>query len=331
VAVAREAEIPPRAGAGEVSDALVQSAELARPVVDARRQDALVQPYLCTDAAGGLARAPQKCTSGHFSVLVAPGRHVLFDYTARHARAGIDQLPAGHEGYLVADANAVSDHRYKSGKVIEVGCWSYLRRYLFKTLGSEPEQACEALSLIGELFAIERAVNRAPPTERLKVRQEKSQPIVTRFFAWRDELAPAVLDETPLAKALGYARNHRVALEHFLEDGRLPIHNHWSGLQLTRQVLGRKNWLFVGSDEAAEVNTTFVSLLASCGMHGIEPRKYLRDLLCLLPSWHRSRALELAPVNWQQTLERHDTRQRLAAHLFRTAILDLERDHPDEK
>ena len=306
-------------------------AELARPVVDAMRQDALTQPYLCTDATGVLVRAPQKCRNGHFWVLVAPGRHVLFDYTPHHDSPGVDRMLAGYEGYLVADAHAVYDHLYKSGKVIEVGCWSHLRRYFFKTLGSEPERAREALALIGELFAIERTVDRAPPAERLKVRQEKSQPIVTRFFAWRDELAPAVLDETPLAKALGYARNHRTAFERFLEDGRLPMHNNWSELQLRRQVLGRKNWLFVGSDEAAGVNTTFVSLLASCGMHGVEPWAYLRDLLCLLPSWHRSRVLELAPVNWQQTLEQQDTQQRLAANPFRTAILALERDHPDEK
>jgi hypothetical protein len=84
-------------------------------------------------------------------------------------------------------------------------------------------------------------------------------------------------------------------------------------------------------DEAAEVNTTFVSLLASCGMHGVEPWTYLRDLLCLLPSWHRSRVLELAPVNWQQTLEQQDTQQRLDANPFRTAILALDRDHPDDE
>jgi hypothetical protein len=163
------------------------------------------------------------------------------------------------------------------------------------------------------------------------VRDEKSRPIVARFFAWRDEYAATVLDETPPAKALGYAKNHRTAFERFLEDGRLPLHNNWSELQLRRQVLGRKNWLFVGSDEAAEVNTTFVSLLASCGMHGVEPWAYLRDLLCLLPSWSRSRVLDLAPVNWQQTLEQHDTQQRLATNPFRAAILALDRDHPDDE
>ncbi len=90
---------------------------------------------------------------------------------------------------------------------------------------------------------------------------------------------------------------------------------------LRRQVLGRKNWLFVGSDEGARVNTIFVSLLASCQLHGIEPWAYLRDLFCLLPSWPRSRALELTPAFWKQTFEQQDTQQRLAANVFRAATL----------
>lgn len=79
------------------------------------------------------------------------------------------------------------------------------------------------------------------------------------------------------------------------------------------------------------MTTTFVSLLASCGMHGLEPWRYLRDLLCLLPRWPRSRALELAPAYWKKTLENEDTQQRLDANPFRTAVLALERAHPDDE
>src|SRR5262249_2933790 len=107
----------------------------------------------------------------------------------------------------------------------------------------------------------------------------------------------------------------------FLEDGRLPIHNNISELALRREAIGRKNWLFVGSDDGARANTLFVSLLASCQMHHIEPLGYLRDLLCLLPSWPRNRVLELAPATWQQTLEKQETQQRLAANVFRRIAL----------
>ncbi|MEX1363127.1 MAG: transposase domain-containing protein [Nannocystaceae bacterium] len=99
------------------------------------------------------------------------------------------------------------------------------------------------------------------------------------------------------------------------------MHNNRSERELRREAVGRKNWLFVGNDEAAEVNTTFISLIASCQMHEIEPYGYLRDLLCLLPLWPRSRILELAPAHWRQTLEQQDAQQRLAANAFRQVAL----------
>jgi len=306
-------------------------AALARPLVDAMHADALDQPYLCTDATGVLVQAKEKCRTGHFWVLVAPERHVLFGYSPRHDSAGVDRLLAGYRGYLVADAHVVYDHLYADGTVVEVGCWAHQRRYFFKALGSEPERAREALAMIGALFATERQIASAPRAHREAVRREQSGPLVARFFDWCDALVEQVLDDTPIATAIGYARNQRRALERFLTDGRLPLHNNASERELRREVLGRRNWLFVGSDEAAEVNTTFVSLLASCRLHTIEPWTYLRDLFCLLPDWSNRRVLELAPMYWKQTLEQPDTQERLAANPFRAATLALDRPHTDEK
>ena len=140
-----------------------------------------------------------------------------------------------------------------------------------------------------------------------------------------------VLDETPTAKAIGYALNQRVALQRFLDDGRLPIHNNGSERALRREAIGRKNWIFVGSDDAGEVNANFVSLLASCQLHAIEPWAYLRDLFCLLPSWPARRVLDLAPVNWEQALNNDDTQQRLDANIFRRATLGLLANHSPSK
>jgi hypothetical protein len=106
----------------------------------------------------------------------------------------------------------------------------------------------------------------------------------------------------PVHAALGYARNQRIALRRFL-DVSLPVHSNISELNLRRQVLGCRNWLFVGSDDGAAVNTVFVSLLASAPLHNIEPHGYLRDLFCLLRTWPCDRLLKLAPVYWQKILE----------------------------
>ena len=130
-----------------------------------------------------------------------------------------------------------------------------------------------------------------------------------------------MIDESPLSTAIGCARNQRVALLRFLDDGPLPLTNNINELNLRRQVLGRRNWLFVGSDYGALVNTVFVSLLASARLHDIEPLAYLRDLLCLLPSWPRQRLLELAPAYWKHTCEQPETQQKLAANVFRRVLL----------
>lgn len=296
-------------------------AELARPLYDAMFADALVQPYLCIDATGVLVQAKQKCRHGHFFVVAAPELHVLFGYSAEHTGAAVDRLLPGYTGHLVADAHSVYEHLYRTGKVIEVGCWSHGRRYHFKALPSDPERAKQALAYIATLFRIERTLTSAPAREKRKVRQEQSKPIVDAYFDWCRVERERVLDESPMAKALGYSLNQEAALRRFLDDGRLPLHNNLSELQLRREAVGRKNWLFVGSEDGAEANATFVSLIASCGLHQLEPWAYLRDLFCLLPSWPRRRVLELAPAYFKHTLEQTEAQELLSANVYRQVVL----------
>ena len=298
-------------------------AELVQPLVEAMRADALRQPYLCTDATGVLVLAKERCRTGHFWVTVAPEKHVLFQYSRRHDSDAVDALLPGYSGYLVADAHAVYDHLYRNGTVIEVGCWAHARRYFFKALESDPERAKAALAWISALFALERSMVSTPAKKRREIRQARAAPIADAFFVWCQQEAGRVLDESPMAQAIGYARNQQVALRRFLDDGRLPLHNNASELNLRREVVGRKNWLFVGSDDGAEVNAAFVSLLASCSLHGIEPLGYIRDLLCLLPRWPQHRVLELAPLHWHETLEQREAQQALHANIFRRVALGL--------
>ena len=298
-----------------------EAAALARPVVQAMWLDASRSSYLCTDATGVLVQAKEKCRHGHFWVVVAPEQHVLYAYSPKHDSAAVDKILAGYKGYLVADAHSVYDHLYRSGEVIEVACYAHLRRYFYKALESDPERARAALGLIGELFRIERAIAEAPPGKRGSVRAQESRPIVERFFTWCDGEVDSVLDDTPIAKAIGYARNQRDALKRFLDDARLPLCNNISERSLRREVVGRRNWMFIGNDDAGDVNAVFVSLLASCRLHDIEPWSYLRDLLCLLPSWPQRRVLDLAPARWQTTREEPDAQRLLGDNVFRRATL----------
>ncbi len=297
-------------------------AEVVEPVVSAMRADAFKRPYLCVDATGVLVQQKERCKTGHFWVLVAPQRHVLFEYTPQHSSDAVDDVLAGYEGYLVADAHSVYDHLYATGDVIEVNCWAHARRYFFKALDSDPERAKFALGLIGALFRIERTLADSPRKKKQRIRDKRARPIVDAFFSWCDAEAPNVLEDTPIFDGIRYARNQRVGLSQFLDDGRLPIHNNASELALRREAVGRKNWLFVGSDEFGKVNALFTSLLASCRLCNVEPWAYLRDILCILPRWPEHRLLDLAPVSWCKTRDDNDVRALLADNPFRKLTLD---------
>jgi transposase len=100
-------------------------ADVVKPLVGAMREDAFKQPYLCTDATGVLVQQKERCRTGHFWVLVAPRRHVLFEFTHDHSSDAVDEVLAGYKGFLVADAHVVYDHLYASGDVVEVNCWAH--------------------------------------------------------------------------------------------------------------------------------------------------------------------------------------------------------------
>jgi len=304
-----------------VCDWHLQLTDLVQPLLNAMWKDALTAPYLCTDATGVLVQAEEKCRTGHFFVVAVPERHVLFGYSPKHNSAAVDELLEGYRGTLVADAHAVYDHLYEDGKVIEASCWAHMRRYVFKSLASEPQRARVGLDYIRQLFLLERTIERLPIDQKKAARQRDAKPIVDAFEAWCDSTKPTALDETPLARAIGYATNQRIALRRFLDDGRLPIHNNWSERELRREAVGRRNWTFLGSDGGGVANATFMSLIASCQLHGIDPAEYLRDLLCLLPSWKAADVIDLAPARWRETSARELVRNSLAANVYRRASL----------
>lgn len=275
---------------------------LASPLVAAMDTHARLHAhFIGTDSTGVLVQANQRCKRGHFWVLVADHDHVLFRYSKRCSSEEPKTFLQGFRGTVIADALAVYDALFglPDGPT-EGGCNSHARRYFYKALTSDRERALIAIGYFNELFRLERNFKKLSPADRLRMRQEQSRPVAEQFERWRTaELAhPAVADGTPIRRALNYTLNHWKALTRFLHDGKIPIHNNRSELELRRLVIGRANWLFVGSDDTAQWTCTFVSLIASCALHGLDPEAYLRDLFRVLPGWPKPRLLELAPKFW---------------------------------
>jgi transposase len=294
-------------------------------LIEAMWADALrFSPVLCTDATGVKVQALKECRNAHFFTVVAPERCVLFEYSKKHNKKTVDELFEGFSGVLVRDAHSIYLHfDDDEGDITGAGCWSHVRRYVYKAFSTDAARSAWALSCLQKLFAIERALKNATPEVRLAQRRAHSKPLVEEYFAWCDAEALKVIDSTPISKAINYARNNRDSLLVFLTNGAVPFDNNVSERELRRQALGRKNFMFLGTDEGGAVNATFSSLLASCEMHKVPPLDYLRDVFCLLPSWQEQKAdlLELAPANWAATSKRPDVTASLEANHFRRAAL----------
>ena len=273
-------------------------------------------------------RRCRKCRRAHFFVVIAPGRHVLFGYSPKHNSKAVDDLLDDFKGVLVADAASVYDHLVESGQIQKADCWAHARRYFFNALGSDPVRARHVIALIGKLFDVERLLTTATPDMRLKVRREQSLPVATAIFEWCKAELPSTVEHSPIAKACRYVLNQQATLSTCFQDGRIPIHNNLSERELRREAVGRKNWLFLGSDDGGVVNARMVTLIASARHHGLDPAEYLRDLLCLLPTWPARDVLDLAPVNWVATIARPEVRASLARNPFRRISLGESLDHP---
>jgi transposase len=280
--------------------------ELAHHVVDAMVADS--QKYadvIATDATGVLVQANDQCKHGHFWVYVADRDHVVFRYSPTHCNDEPKSFFKGFHGTVLSDASNVYDVLFGlPDSPGEANCWSHARRYFYKAIDSDSrDKALIGVGFCNELFALERQWKKLPPSKRLEMRRQRSAPVIEMLRRWKDEeLAnPHVAEGSRLRKALNYLTNQWPALSKFLEDGRVPIHNNESERQLRSLVVGRANWVFVGSDDTAAWTCTFVSLMASCELHGIDPEGYLRDLFRVLPVWPKNRMLELAPKYWRAT------------------------------
>lgn len=184
----------------------------------------------------------------------------------------------------------------------EVGCWSHARRKFWEAAIAKDVVAREALVRIQRIFLLEHDWKGKPPASIKTLRQAHTRPHLVALFAWAQVEYDKIKSERGILRsALGYLVRQKNALMRFIEDGRLRPDNNASERALRRVAVGRKAWLFVGSDDHAHAAGHLMSLIASAKLHGLHPEAYLRDLLRVLPHWPRDRYLELAPRHWKAT------------------------------
>jgi transposase len=263
------------------------AAELLRPLYERQKELVLQSPVLWTDdtPVTVLTGGEQGSRQGRFWAYIAHEQpYTVYDFTESRARDGPASFLRGFAGYLHADAYTGYDQIYlgSNNSIIEVACWAHARRRFFDARSSSPRDAHQILEWIRQLYDVEERAHELSADARREVRVRAATPVLDRIGTRLAELEKRALPKSALSKAVWYASNQWRALRRYTEDGRLTIDNNVSERTLRHQAIGRKNWLFLGSEQAGPRAAVLFTILAGAKRHRIEPWTYLRELLLRL-------------------------------------------------
>ena len=235
--------------------------------------------------------------------------YAVYDFTQTRERDGPQQFLAGFMGYLQADAYSGYDCLYAGDRVKEVACWVHARRYWHQAQDNDPVRANTALSFIARLSQVETELREAYPAENLaglrnfdavkQGRQAHAVPILNKFKAWldREDSSERILPKSPIRAAFTYTRNQWDALCRYTEEGYLSFDNNLAERLVKIPAIGRKNFLFVGSQRGGQGAAVLYSLVSSAKANGVEPFAWLRDLFTRLPYYREGEAFTQAAAD----------------------------------
>jgi len=204
-----------------------------------------------------------------------------------------------YKGVFHADAYSGYDKLYINKEITEAACWAHTRRKFYEvTVANDKANiANEIIIRIGALYDIEKDIRGCPPNQRLENRQQKSKPLIDDLFNRLNNLKNKLPAKSPTSLAINYALNHQEALKRFLDDGKIEIDNNIAENAIRPIALGRKNWLFAGSDNGGETAANIYTVTESCKINNVNPQKYLSKVLDVIQGYKVKDIGELLPWN----------------------------------
>ena len=294
-------------------DWVMASANILEPVAELMKTRLLASKIIHTDDTPVTVRSPGKegTRQGRFWVYLGDVGHpyVVYDYTPSRRRDGpaafLETFTGSdeHPRYLQADAFGGYDGIFAADNgVKEVACWAHARRKFHDARSSDVNRAHQMLAWIRQLYDVEREAKDLDAITRCALRQDNAKPILDKMKQWLGEQRNLALPKSPIGEAITYALNQWQALNRYLDDGDLAIDNNAAENALRTIAVGRKNWLFAGSDRGGRAAATLYSLIQSAKRHGIDPFLYLRDLFLRIPTHPNKDIHQLLPDVWKQEL-----------------------------
>ena len=279
---------------------------LLAPLVEALRRHVMAATKLHADDTPVPVLAPGngKTKTGRLWTYVRDDRPagdttpaaVWFAYTpdrkGEHPQAHLSKFT----GTLQADGYVGFEQIYEAGRIQEAACWAHVRRKFYDLHAAHKSPvAAEALERIGALYAIEKEIRGRSPEERREVRNERSRPLLESLKQWLETTLGKLSRKSDTALAVRYALGRWEALVRYVDDGRIEIDNNAAERALRVVALGRKNYLFAGSDAGGERAAAIYSLIGSAKLNGIDPEAYLREVLTRIADHPVNRIDELLP------------------------------------
>jgi transposase len=312
----RQAEIYAREGVELDRTLLAQwvgsASALLTPLTDALRAHVLAADVVHADDTPVPVLAPGsgKTKTGRLWTYVRDERPaageaapaVWFAYSADRKGEHPQQHLADFRGILQADGYAGFSKIYDGGRVLEAACWAHVRRKFVDLyeLHQSPV-AAQTLDRIGALYAVEEKIRGRHPYERCAMRQAYSRPVLDAMKAWMEQTLGTLSQKSATAKAIRYALGRWEALGRYCDDGRIEIDNNAAERSLRCVAIGRKNYLFVGSDAGGDSAAAMYSLLGTAKLNGHNPEAFLREVLERIADHPITRINELLPWHLQAT------------------------------
>jgi transposase len=226
-------------------------------------------------------------------------RAVFYDFSTGRGGENARRVLQGFAGTLVSD-DFSGYHALQSQGVTAALCMAHARRRLFEAHQfNGSEIAGHAVALIARLYEIEREARELEPEARRLWRQQHAKPVAEALHTWLSEQRQKLAKADVTAKAIDYALSNWRGLTHYLEDGQVPIDNNAAENAVRPLAVGRKNWLFVGSQQAGERAAVVLSLIESAKLNGHDPWAYLKDVFERLPTLKQRDLAQLLPHNWR--------------------------------
>lgn len=266
----------------------MRGAQALKPILELMKEKILAGQYLFTDDTSVKlqVKGKSKTVTGRMWIYISGGEqpaYIVFDFTVNRKAEHTVEFLKGFEGFVHADAYSGYDVLFRKDNITECACWMHVRRKFFEAEDGPVEVRETILKLIQNLYRYERVLSKAKPDDRLKYRKKKIAPIINEIFKQaRNALTNdknQILPRSKIRQAMTYLFNQEEALKTFLTDPHIKPDNGTSERAIRPLAIGRKNWMFAGSEKGGEATAIWLSIIQTCRSMDIDPFAYLDDIL----------------------------------------------------